>query len=64
MGNVALSLHLLGEYVNPNSIWQPYLRILPATYSTTLYFTPDDVKLMKGSPLLGNDKLNTFFFIS
>ncbi|KAG7157689.1 actin-histidine N-methyltransferase-like [Homarus americanus] len=52
MGNVALALHVLGEFVNPQSSWQPYLRILPSTYSTTLYFTPQQLQSLKGSPVL------------
>jgi len=52
MGNISLSLHVLGEYVNPQSTWQPYLRILPASYDTTLYFTPEQVHGLKGSPAL------------
>ncbi|KAL7637676.1 UNVERIFIED_CONTAM: hypothetical protein RMT77_011285 [Armadillidium vulgare] len=52
MGNVSLSLHLLGEYVNLNSHWQPYLRFLPKNISTTLYFSPEEIQLLKGSPLL------------
>nr|XP_045594445.1 actin-histidine N-methyltransferase-like [Procambarus clarkii]XP_045594446.1 actin-histidine N-methyltransferase-like [Procambarus clarkii] len=52
MGNVSLALHVLGEFVNPQSPWQPYLRILPSTYSTTLYFSPQQLQLLKGSPVL------------
>lgn len=52
MGNVSLALHVLGEYVNPQSPWQPYLRILPASYSTTLYFSQEEVLGLKGSPAL------------
>lgn len=52
MGNVCLALHVLGEFVNPNSPWQPYLRLLPASYPTTLYFTPEQYQALKGSPVL------------
>nr|XP_053655087.1 actin-histidine N-methyltransferase-like [Cherax quadricarinatus] len=52
MGNVSLALHTLGEFVNPQSPWQPYLRILPSSYSTTLYFTPQQLQMLKGSPIL------------
>ncbi|XP_047499015.1 actin-histidine N-methyltransferase-like isoform X1 [Penaeus chinensis] len=52
MGNVSLALHVLGEYVNPQSPWQPYLRILPASYSTTLYFSQEEILGLKGSPAL------------
>ena len=50
MGNITLALHVLGEFVNASSFWQPYLRILPSSFSNTLYFTPDELKLLKGSP--------------
>lgn len=53
MGNVCLALHVLGEYVNPSSPWLPYLRLLPASYTTTLYFTPEHYQALKGSPVLG-----------
>ncbi|KAK7074955.1 Histone-lysine N-methyltransferase setd3 [Halocaridina rubra] len=49
MSNIALALHVLGEYVNQQSAWQPYLRFLPSTYSTTLYFTPEQMGMLKGS---------------
>ncbi|CAL4207208.1 unnamed protein product, partial [Meganyctiphanes norvegica] len=52
MGNISLSLHVLGEYANSQSTWQPYLRILPLSYDTTLYFTPEQVHGLKGSPAL------------
>lgn len=52
MGNVCLALHVLGEYVNPCSPWLPYLRLLPASYTTTLYFTPEHYQALKGSPVL------------
>ncbi|XP_071536585.1 actin-histidine N-methyltransferase-like isoform X2 [Panulirus ornatus] len=52
MGNVSLALHVLGEFVNPQSSWQPYLRILPSSYSTTLYFLPQQLQTLKGSPVL------------
>ncbi|XP_066981550.1 actin-histidine N-methyltransferase [Macrobrachium rosenbergii] len=54
MSNVSLALHVLGEYVNPSSPWLPYLRFLPSTYSTTLYFTPQQMQMLKGSPVLGD----------
>ncbi|XP_042877877.1 actin-histidine N-methyltransferase-like isoform X2 [Penaeus japonicus] len=52
MGNVSLALHVLGEFVNPQSPWQPYLRILPPSYSTTLYFSQEEILGLKGSPAL------------
>ncbi|XP_023228107.1 histone-lysine N-methyltransferase setd3-like [Centruroides sculpturatus] len=51
MSNVVLALHLMNEYVNPDSFWKPYLSILPAEYNTVLYFTPEDLKELTGSPV-------------
>ncbi|GAB1597643.1 actin-histidine N-methyltransferase-like [Argonauta hians] len=52
MPNVVLAIHLLGESKNPDSFWYPYIKCLPKTYNTTLYFTPEELKLLKGSPVL------------
>jgi histone-lysine N-methyltransferase SETD3 len=51
MPNVVLALHLLCEVHNPESQRAPYLKILPSEYTIPLYFTPDDVKQLKGSPV-------------
>lgn len=51
MPNIVLALHLMNEYVNQDSFWKPYLSILPAEYNTTLYFTPEDLKELTGSPV-------------
>ena len=45
MPNVALALHLLVEKNSPASFWEPYINILPSSYTTVLYFTPDDFKV-------------------
>ena len=37
-----------------DSIWQPYLRILPSSYSTVLYWTPEELMLLKGTSLFGD----------
>ena len=42
MNNVALSLHLLLEKTSPASFWEPYINVLPQSYNTVLYFSPDD----------------------
>lgn len=52
MSNVSLALHTLAEFVSSHSPWQPYLRFLPSSYSTTLYFTPQQMQMLKGSPVL------------
>ena len=45
MPNVSLALHLLVEKNSPASFWEPYINILPSSYATVLYFTPDDFKV-------------------
>lgn len=52
MPSVVLALHLLCELRSPESIWRPYLDILPESYSTPLYFTTEELKYLKGSPAL------------
>ncbi|XP_076359658.1 actin-histidine N-methyltransferase-like isoform X2 [Tachypleus tridentatus] len=52
MPNVVLALHLLLEYFDPESFWQPYLSILPAEYNTPLYFTCEELEELQGSPAL------------
>lgn len=59
MPSVVLSLHLLCERRTPDSIWKPYLDILPDTYTTPLYFTLEDLKYLKGSPAY-SDCLNQY----
>lgn len=59
MPNVVLVMYLLNESKNPNSFWQPYIKSLPSTYNTTLYFSLEELKLLKGSPVL-TDALNHF----
>lgn len=54
MPNVALALHLLNELYDSNSFWAPYLKALPSSYDTVMYFTAEDLKELKGSPVFGN----------
>jgi len=54
MPNVVLSLHLLCEAVNPASFFAPYIAILPDSYSTALYYSQDELQLLKGSPVLSD----------
>ncbi|XP_064622974.1 actin-histidine N-methyltransferase-like isoform X2 [Lineus longissimus] len=49
MPNVVLALHVLCEQANPDSFWLPYIKILPNTFSTPLYFSPEELQLLKGS---------------
>ena len=63
MPNVALALHLLVEKNSPASFWEPYINMLPYSYSTVLYFTPDDFKELRGSPAL-EDALKQFKYVA
>lgn len=51
MPSIVLALHLLCEKKSPDSFWKPYIDVLPSSYSTPLYFTDDEIKLLKGSPV-------------
>ncbi|KAL9984830.1 hypothetical protein ACROYT_G007166 [Oculina patagonica] len=53
MQNACLVLHVYCEKLKENSFWKPYLDILPTSYSTTLYFTVDEMQALKGSPAFG-----------
>lgn len=53
MPNVALSLLLLVEKFRPDSFWKPYIAVLPAEYTTVLYFKTNELQELKGSPSLG-----------
>ena len=63
MPNVALALHLLVEKNSPASFWEPYINMLPQSYTTVLYFTPDDFKELRGSPAL-EDALKQFKYVA
>lgn len=63
MPNVALALHLLVEKNSPASFWEPYINLLPSSYTTVLYFTPDDFKELRGSPAL-EDALKQFKYVA
>ncbi|XP_048578650.1 actin-histidine N-methyltransferase isoform X2 [Nematostella vectensis] len=53
MPHVVLALHVLCERLHEDSTWAPYLNILPRSYSTCLYFSPDDMMALQGSPSMG-----------
>jgi histone-lysine N-methyltransferase SETD3 len=63
MPNVSLALHLLVEKNSPASFWEPYINMLPSSYTTVMYFTPDDFKEMRGSPAL-EDALKQFKYVA
>ncbi|XP_035217158.1 actin-histidine N-methyltransferase-like isoform X2 [Stegodyphus dumicola] len=52
MPNIQLAMHLLMEYLNPDSFWKPYISILPSTFDTVLYFTLEELQELQGSPVL------------
>ncbi|XP_075233927.1 SET domain containing 3 [Lycorma delicatula] len=54
MPNVALALLLLVERFRKDkeSHWLPYLNMLPTQYTTVLYFTPQQLQELRGSPAL------------
>lgn len=49
-----LSTFLLKERKDPNSIWRPYLDMLPKDYNSfPVFFTDDEMKWLEGSPFAG-----------
>ncbi|XP_043189061.1 actin-histidine N-methyltransferase-like [Amphibalanus amphitrite] len=50
MPQLGLTLHLLEEALSEDSRWTAYIRALPDTYDTVLYFTPAEVEMLRGSP--------------
>ncbi|XP_063828684.1 actin-histidine N-methyltransferase [Ostrinia nubilalis] len=51
MPNITLALFLLLEKNNPDSLWKPYIDILPEKYSTILYFSLEELAALKPSPV-------------
>lgn len=51
MPNLALALHVASEYSNEKSFWKPYLNIIPSSYNTPLYMTPNELEYLLGSPV-------------
>ncbi|KAE8752232.1 hypothetical protein FOCC_FOCC001025 [Frankliniella occidentalis] len=50
MPNVALALLLLLHRRDLQSFWKPYINMLPSKYTTVLYFNPEELMHLKGSP--------------
>jgi len=48
--SLCLALHLLCEKHNHSSFWTPYIRTLPKTYGTCLYFKLEELEGLRGSP--------------
>lgn len=55
-----MSLWLLVlESKDPNSKWRPYIDLLPKTYDTPVYWSREDIELVKGTNLYeGVDQIN------
>ncbi|XP_075048346.1 actin-histidine N-methyltransferase [Mixophyes fleayi] len=49
MGNITLAFHLLCERADPNSFWLPYIKTLPSSYDTPLYFEEDEVQYLQST---------------
>ena len=62
MPNVALAFHILNEAYDPKSFWKPYLDALPSSYDTVMYFTPDEISELKGSPTFGKRPFSSSSF--
>lgn len=50
MTNVALALMVCCQKLLPDSGWQPYFRVLPDSFSTPLYFSPEELQSLRPSP--------------
>ncbi|ODM94229.1 Histone-lysine N-methyltransferase setd3 [Orchesella cincta] len=65
MQNVLLAMFLLYEkYVNPDSFWKPYLRIIPSSFDTVAYYTETEMALLKISPRAFRESLRMYRHIS
>ncbi|KAM5129055.1 actin-histidine N-methyltransferase isoform 1-T3 [Mantella aurantiaca] len=49
MGNITLAFHLLCERADPTSFWLPYIKTLPSSYDTPLYFEEDEVHYLQST---------------
>jgi len=63
MPNVVLAVHLLIERNSPASMWEPYINTLPHSYTTVLYFSPEQLEGLKGSPAM-EDGLKQYKFVA
>ncbi|VDK84881.1 unnamed protein product [Onchocerca ochengi] len=51
MENVALAMMLCCQKLVPESHWQPYIKILPESFNTPLFFTIEQLQYLRPSPL-------------
>ncbi|XP_046840000.1 actin-histidine N-methyltransferase-like isoform X2 [Xenia sp. Carnegie-2017] len=59
MPNVVLAIKLLDECYKDNSFWKPYIDILPRKFTIPLFFSLEELSLLKGSQIL-NKVLNVY----
>lgn len=50
--NMRLAFTLMMESLKEDSFWKPYIDLLPDSYSTVLYYTPEEMAELKGSNAL------------
>lgn len=53
LSNLMLALLLIVERFQPNSVWKPYLDVLPDRYSTVMYLSPAELAELKGTSAYG-----------
>lgn len=63
MPNIILALFLLVEKFKDSSFWEPYIKALPSSYTTVMYFTPQQLEALKGSPIYGNYYYNVIVIL-
>lgn len=52
--SVRLAFALMVEKLNPNSIYKPYIDILPEKFRTVLFFSPSEMKELQGTIALSS----------
>lgn len=51
MANVGLALFLCAQRIKSDSKWEAYLNVLPSVYTTPLFYTLEELQLLKPSPV-------------
>ncbi|KAK6048629.1 hypothetical protein COOONC_13866, partial [Cooperia oncophora] len=51
MANVGLALFISAHRVKSDSKWAPYLNVLPSSYTTPLFYSEEELQLLKPSPV-------------
>ncbi|CAJ0581220.1 unnamed protein product, partial [Mesorhabditis spiculigera] len=51
MDNVGMTLWLCCQRMLPDSPWEPYLNVLPSSFSLPLYYSLEELKAIRPSPL-------------